>query len=241
VSERLKSLVTDELFTVEEKGVAPVRGRTPMGIIINSNHDAPLVVAQGDRRWAVLQAVAQENVASPAYFSQLHAEIDDDVSLPAFAKFLLNRDIASFKPHGPPPMTDAKQVAISASRTPLAQILKESIELELGPFYREVVSPEEVLAHLERSPYDHGKVGPQKLAQALRSCGAVQLEKTRRVGLPSVRPWAIRNPAKWVAATPDAVRAELTRQLVPMAGVHVLRPDRPPVPYPHVGEEAAKA
>ncbi|MCW2284711.1 hypothetical protein M2323_002598 [Rhodoblastus acidophilus] len=235
VSERIKDLVTRDWFQVEQKHVATFEGRTPRGILVNSNHEAALVVAQGDRRWMVVETVAREAVASPDFFRDLNAKLNDGETLPAFAHWLMQRDLAKFNPNVDPPITEAKRVAIAASRTPLAQVIAEGIESEELPFHKDIVTVDEVVTYLSRSRWTVAGVSPEKVAGALRSLGAVRLGQIRLAGGGRTRPWVIRNRENWRPDDTEGLRAELSSFPAHLPNVYAL-----PSPISPVVAEAAR-
>jgi hypothetical protein len=210
--ETMKTLITEETVDVEEKNVKVVRGRTPRGIFLFSNHVNPLAIASGDRRFAVLASC--EVKAAPSFYSEIHAAIDDDAALGAFADFLMMR-ASDFNPHVAPPMTLAKEEATKASRPPLVQILAEL--LEDGTFWRDVLTMPQIQGAIETSGWSVGSkiaITPQRLCVSLKEAGCIALRKTRVRGN-TLNLWAVRNVEHWREASPDAIRGELLRGAPP--------------------------
>lgn len=202
----LKELITEEVFTVEQKNVPPYQGRTPRGVLIISNYEAPLCLPDDDRRYCVIASVDEK--ASQKFFEEINNAITTDAQIGAFAKWLLMRDLCRFDPNAAPPMTAAKQAAVAASRTPLAQIVSEAIEN--GTLKGDVVTVEAVLRIISSGPYQITmNISPQKAAATLKQLGAVKLSKVRTPNGASTNPWALRNQELWKNATPDEIRKEL--------------------------------
>lgn len=206
--ERLKELVTGEHFIVEEKFVSPYKGRTPRGLFIISNHENPLAIAQGDRRFAVIAAADEK--AAPEFYTAVYRALADESAVAGFAQALLQRDLAKFNPHAPPPMTAAKRSAITASRTPLAQVITEAIESER--LWRDVVTLDQIRIGLTTGPWLVQNLTPHRLAAALKQVGALQRERIR-LGTVLARPWIIRNLDKWRSADLSIIREEMQRNL----------------------------
>ncbi|MEE7450196.1 hypothetical protein MRF4_21630 [Methylobacterium radiotolerans] len=231
VTEDLKQWFTGEEFPVEGKGITFYDGRTPRGILIFSNHDAPLVVGPGSRRFFV-GATTREK-PNPAYFAEIYAAIEDEAVVGAFKHLLLTRDISRFNPHAEPPRTGAREEAERASRTPLGTIFAQMIEEETGVFYRDVIlirEAEEALAPMRaigRAEY----VNTNKVVAALKQVGAQQVGvnpdgKHRLITMPDgtkARLWAVRNPARWREASDKELKAEVAR-LPPGVDTSKVRP-----------------
>lgn len=204
--ERLKELITGEMFTVEEKHIPRYPGRTPRGLLLVSNHDAPMVLPLGDRRFFV--AATTETPAGVDYFRKLNAALTD-AAHGVFADWLLRRDLSQFDAKAPPPMTEAKARATEASRTPLAQVLGHLIEGRSGAFARDVLSIESIAAELRRQPhFDIGKPTPERIAAALKAVGGLKREGVVRVPGGHARLWAIRNVDRFRSASAEEWRAE---------------------------------
>ena len=237
VYNRYKVLFTGEFFGVQGKGIAPYDGRTPRGIFLFANHDAPLAVTNDDRRFHVSETVNPP--ASSEYFTALYAALDG-ATIPAFATWLLARDISAFNHKQPPPMTEAKVRAQEASLTPTADILKTIILAGGHPFHREVMTVEEVHSALIHSRYIPANqvLRPGKVSAAMKDLGGVRLNDGIAVRLPNqmkVRLWAMQNGASWAGKPLDEIKAEYLR--VPggenVHRLHGRKTDQEEVVYPH--------
>jgi hypothetical protein len=94
VYETLKRWVTDPLVTVNEKFIKKYRARTPR-LISFSNHDTPIALSDGDRRFWVYKSPAEPKDAD--YYDRKGLD-----QAAAFVAELLERDISRFKPAAPP-------------------------------------------------------------------------------------------------------------------------------------------
>jgi hypothetical protein len=219
VTEDLKDWFTAEWFGVEGKGIPFHDGRTPRGIIIYSNHDAPLVIGPGSRRFFV--GATTRKLETDAYFADIYNTINDEAAMGAFKHLLLTRDISSFRPHAEPPRTGARDAAEEASRTPFGRVIARMIEEQSGPFYRDIVLMREVEEAL-RLPHMAGVVGPVetgKVVAAMKQIGARKVGVShdgghRLISLPNglkVRLWAVRNVRDYLNAPDSVLKAEVTR------------------------------
>lgn len=221
VTEDLKHWFTaHETFPVEGKGVPFYDARPPRGIIILSNHDAPLVIGRGSRRFMII-ATTQTRPAAE-HFKRVHAAIADPVAIGAFKCFLLARDLTGFNAHVEPPRTQARELAEEASRTPWAERLADAIRQGRHPFHRDIVHIGEVIAALtlpSLATIAGGQrteiITAKRAADALKSLGASRWQGGRQLiltrGQPTERLWVFRDHTRWQGADDAAVRAEATR------------------------------
>lgn len=205
----LKQLMTDEYFPVEEKGVPRWEGRTPRGVVMCTNDESGVVIPNGDRRWLIASTVSEKK--DSAYFRELNAAIGEDDVIAAFAHQLGGRDISRFQPGAEPPMTDAKRLAMEATATPLAQVLRMIREEGVQPWTRKTFATmDEVMSSLRRGEFDVGGLTPSKVGKALRDIGAVR-SKQIRLGSTKIRLWVMDGDPKWATASEAEIRAEYER------------------------------
>lgn len=220
-------LLVAERITVHDKYIRSFQGRTPRGITMVSNDDAPIVLPPGDRRWFLTATLptpetAEEKREHRAFFERLYEVLDrDDTVLAAFAYHLQHEvSLEGFKPKGEPPMTTAKETATKASRTPVAQVLGELITERMAPFHKDIVEVKEVVHALKVSDYAHTleRISPQKIANVIRAVSGkpVNVEDGKHLELvigpgKKPRPWAIRNTARWTTATREELKEEFLR------------------------------
>lgn len=232
VTEDLKDWFTAERFGVEGKGIPFHDGRTPRGIIIYSNHDAPLVIGPTSRRFFVGATTREKQPAS--YFREIYAAIADEFVVGAFKHLLLTRDISGFNAEAEPPRTGARDAAEEASRTPLGRVIAGMIEERSGPFYRDIVLMREVEGAL-RLPHMAGMVGPVeagKVVAAMKQIGARKVGVSpggdhRLITLPNglkVRLWAVRNVPEYLNAPDSVLKAEVLRAAPDRSNVQPMRP-----------------
>ena len=226
VFEKTKELLTAEFYYAHDKHVRRFRGRTPRGMFLASNDAAPIVLPRGDRRWFVCTTpetpeTEEEKTANRTFFKRLHDLLDrDDTTMAAFAEYLRMLPLDGFNAKGAPPMTKAKEAATEASRTPTAQVLAELIEVGAHPLHKDIVEVADVTHALKSSTWAANleRLSPRKVAKAMQDVGArkVNMDGDDHMELAigggkKIRPWAIRNPARWRTETREALKAEATR------------------------------
>lgn len=206
VYNRLKTLITQETVTVNEKNIPMYDARTPRLIMAFSNHLTPISLQDDDRRFLVVASDAAPKERS--YYDRLFAAGLDEAS--AFLAFLLKRDLSSFSPAEPAPMTASKQYIIQRSKPELVQEIETMMEEGACPFWGDIVECSDVGRRVaDRSK---GRVpSTRATADALRELGAVQLSQMRLGAKARVRPWAWRNADRWAGATADRIRQEMLK------------------------------
>ncbi|MHC2104425.1 bifunctional DNA primase/polymerase [Methylobacterium sp. CM6246] len=220
-------LLVAEHIHVHDKYVRQFQGRTPRGITLVSNDEAPIVLPPGDRRWFVTSTLPtpeteEEKREHRAFFKRLYEVLDrDDTALAAFAYHIMHEvDLKGFEPKGTPLMTAAKETATTASRTPVAQVLAELISTEAAPFHKDILEVKEVVHALKMSDYANTleRISPQKIANVIRAVSGkqVNMEDGKHMELvigggKKIRPWAIRNTARWATASREELKAEFLR------------------------------
>ncbi|MDQ6438173.1 DUF5906 domain-containing protein [Mesorhizobium sp. LHD-90] len=197
---RLKPWLTDRWVRVEEKNIPLYDARTPDFFIGATNHDNPIKLEDGDRRFAFYTSPMQPQ--PPEYYTRLHAALSTEAG--TFLHFLMNRDLSSFKPGAHPPMTEAKRDLIDRSRPIVTQEIVSMAGEEALPFWIDLVTVEDVRdainGRLRKLPSNY------QVMQGLRAIGARSLPNAVRIDLKQCRFWAWRNVDKWLEATPEEIR-----------------------------------
>ncbi len=197
VGNRMKPLITERTDRVEAKHIKEREMRSPDLIFMLSNHRQPVVLEESDRR--VLAPSWGNPKRESAFFDRLNAALPSET--PGFMASLLERDIASFNPAAPPPMTDAKSAMAADSIPEPARYLAELLETGQGIFAKDVVLSGEVSTVLAGAGFPH--MNPIRAGKMLAAIGAVKTAQ-----LPAgpcwqeqPRAWAVRNQDHWVGAT----------------------------------------
>lgn len=227
VSDKLKELMTAEFYNAEEKYMSRAQGRTPRGVFLASNDTAPLVLKRGQRRWTVLATQDRPETEAAkrnhhAFFAHLDEALSrDDSTVAAFAAYLHTVSLEGFS-RKEAIETAATAAATEASRTPTAQVLAELIEAGAVPLHKDVVEMADVFDALRRSTWAANleRLGPKKVAQAMRDLGArqVNMDGGKHLELfikpgKKARLWAVRNVARWAGEGREALRTEFERKL----------------------------
>lgn len=209
-AERLKSMINAETRTVNHKYGLKYTEVNACRWLIFSNHQNALPLKSTDRRFRVLMHSAEPRPGS--VYALLYAQLSDPEFVNAVGMFLRDRDIRNFRPGERPPMSQAKRSAIAAS-TPLSTQAAEDI-VKYWPTDVICYSHAAVLL----SEDTEKRVITPSMRRALEEAGAITwshkgVARIKIKGAPS-RIWILRNHAKWLTQSTDAVRAEVHRAKV---------------------------
>lgn len=157
VANRMKPLIASPPNTlyVNPKGVAAYAIQNVVHLILQTNEAHPAMIHDGDRRYFVISSdlivCGQDGNQLPEfreYFRNFWAWMDGGGGWRYVVAWLLARDVSSFNPKAPPPMTEAKQDIIEAGRSPLEAMLRAAIGARIGPFVDDTVESAVVHAWL---------------------------------------------------------------------------------------------
>ncbi|MGV1790348.1 primase-helicase family protein [Rhizobium sp. A37_96] len=203
----IKTLITARTMSVEEKNIPVFEARTPDFIMGTSNHDIPITLEAGDRRFLICDSPMEPQ--GREYYEALAHSIEREAG--AFLNYLLGRNLSSFNPNKAPPLTQAKADIIGSSRSQVTQEVEALIEENAPIFWRDLVTLSDVRNELQKRL---GKMPSlNEVKSALKALGAVKLDVVR-IGENTLRLWAWTDTSRWQDATPDEVRSHM-RQLQP--------------------------
>lgn len=115
VKNRLKSIITDHLFTIEEKFVPIRMEENHANLVFLSNEMQPVMPSADDRRYAIVETSAPNG---PDYYDKLFAEING-LGAQAFYDYLMSYDLSDYRGiSAKPPRTAAKEKLIDMSLSP---------------------------------------------------------------------------------------------------------------------------
>lgn len=199
---RLKSIIN-----AEERGINPKFGRqfkehNSCRWLVFSNHDNALPLNDTDRRWRVVRHDAAPR--SPEDYARLYALLEDREFINAVGVWLRGRDIGKFNPGERPPMSEAKRVAIGASKT----LIQQHAEELAAHWPADIVTNADAAAIL-------GDGAEKSLSPAMRrvleEVGAVSFPRTLKVNRQATRCWVLRDHQYWMQAQPVDVAMEVAR------------------------------
>lgn len=197
VGNRMKPLITERTDRVEAKHIKEREMRSPDLIFMLSNHRQPVVLEESDRR--VFAPGWGNPKRESAFFDRLNDALRSET--PGFMASLLDRDISSFNPAAPPPMTDAKRAMAEDSIPEPARYLAELIEAGQGIYAKDLLIASEVGMHLRGGGFPN--INDVRTGKLLAGAGAENLGQLPPgkcwQGQPRV--WAIHNQDVWRAAT----------------------------------------
>ena len=202
-SEKLKSLVNAEYRLVNPKYGREYREVNSTRWLMFSNFNSALPLSNTDRRWRVVRHEAPP--LDSAYYRRLYAALDNAEFVNAVGVYLAGRSIAGFNPGERPPMTDAKQAAINASKSPLVM----SAEDLIASHPAECITNSEAVRALAPDIAARGGSITTAMRRALEDAGAEQWDKPIKIDGTSERGWYLRNIDKWRQAPRADVAAHI--------------------------------
>ena len=138
VGNRMKSLITEPTLRVDEKFIAVFTMENKTNFIFFSNHDDPMHLEDGDRRYWVVHSDVEKK--EPKYYDQLYRWIDEENGAAIFMQSLMDHDLSRFNPHSEPPMTEAKRELIDSCKTTAGNTLRELFEEREPPFHGDLIN-----------------------------------------------------------------------------------------------------
>lgn len=117
----LKELVTGDRIRIEKKFLDAYSQANRCNMVFLSNEDQPLPLENKDRRHLVIYTPPALDLAQ---YADIRGEIEAG-GVAAFYHYLMAIDLTGFYPWSRPPMTDAKQAVIDASRSSEDEFLQD--------------------------------------------------------------------------------------------------------------------
>lgn len=201
-SNRLKSLVNPEYRDINPKFGRQYREHNACRWLVFSNHDNAIPLNDTDRRWRVIRHDAKPR--SSEEYSELYDLLADESFIYAVAEFLLERDISGFNPGERPPMTDAKRIAINASKT----LIQKYAENLVRDWPSDVITNSDVVQILSDGALT--SMNPS-MRRTLEEIGCISFDGVFKVHSKAHRLWAIRNHEKWLTSEHSQVSEEAER------------------------------
>ena len=200
-----------QIVTAEHREINPKYGRMRVEWnaarwLLFSNHTGAIPLGDDDRRFYVVDHDGPPRDA--AYYERLYDVLDEPDLIASVAEFLKRRDIARFNPGERPPTTAAKAALIKLNQSEEDALLQDLVKR----WPVDVISASELNGLLG----SYG-VSSRSNRYAMDRHGIVKLRKVR-TEFRTEAVYALRNDADWVAATSDALRAEISRTTDAMKG-----------------------
>lgn len=193
-----------QIVTAEHREINPKYGRMRVEWnaarwLLFSNHTGAIPLGDDDRRFYVVDHDGPPR--DVAYYKHLYDVLEEPDLIASVAEFLKRRDIARFNPGERPPTTAAKAALIKLNQSEEDALLQELVKR----WPVDVISASELNGLLG----SYGVSGRSN-RHAMDRHGIVKLRKIR-TEFRTEAVYAVRKDADWVAATSDALRAEISR------------------------------
>lgn len=201
IAQSLKKIVTETTRLVNAKYGRMTLEHNACRWLIFSNSETALPLEGGDRRFHV--ARCDDPPKGKDYYARLYELRSDSHFIASVAELLQQRDISTFRPGAPPPMTAAKQALILRMRSDDEALLRDIT----ARWPVDLIAFSEILEALGLSAAINGRA----LAYDLDRAG---LRKVCRIKLRgSATPvYAVRNHELWEGVQPNAARLEINRK-----------------------------
>lgn len=209
IMNKIKPMITQDTISIREMRKDPYPIENFTNFLMYTNHDGAITIKDEDRRYCVLKTQADKKP------HEYYKDLWDWVKLPETASYLMhyfmNYDLSKFDPKDQAPMTEPKKELLKLSRSGLEEWIAEGIEDEVWPFNGDIVSIRH-LKNREVCPNGYEKWSNQKWAEAMKDCGAEQLDCYPKLSDGSrTRLWVIRRHDMWrdqaASKTPEGVNA----------------------------------
>lgn len=215
--EKMKALITETSGLINYKYGKKEHRKIFCNVICTSNHTNALKIDERDRRLWINKSEAEPK--DDSYYDALFGWLKTNG--PAhFLRFLLNRDLSSFKWSRPPPVTRAKNDMITAGTTEAEIAVRDAYDLGQGPLVYDMVTPSEVVLWLRNKGLEIDERAKLSISRSLnRLCPEQLPQGAYRVEAPGVerrrlRLILIRNGKYWAAAGREEVITYYLRRLI---------------------------
>jgi len=204
--DRLKSLLTDSIITINEKHERRWSERLCARFLMFTNRDDALPLSENDRRVYVIRCA--DAPRDQAYYRDLYARLEDRELLAAVWQLLRNRDLKAFNPGQRTPLNEIKLQMIASGRTDEQQTAVEFVKA--CPY--SIIAACDLMQTLapakEDEPERDRRARMNAIAAVLREVGLQTGTQKVRIDTDITRVWILRNAVKWSAATAAALVAE---------------------------------
>jgi putative DNA primase/helicase len=186
---QLKNFITSDWVRINPKNVAAHKERNHMNMVFLSNEMQPVVLENDDRRHCVIWTPAK---LGDDFYLDVTKEIDNG-GIEALHQYLLDVELADFKPWTRPPMTTAKRRLILSCSSSEERFINEWqrgwFDFPFCPIeYRTLMAEYINWCRRENEPF--GRSGNQ-LCQYIRKIGWYEGETKRQIDIntPTTKTW----------------------------------------------------
>jgi hypothetical protein len=216
-TDKLKPLITNDTVQITEKFLPDTEIRNRVNFMMFTNRKDALSLDLSDRRFFVYYSPPHRK--APDYYEALFKEMEDNIWW-IYHHLLYTVEYAegiNFK--GPAPISDSKKSMIDISLREIDAEIKEMLELESGPFYKDVVTVEEVRSVLMERGF--GGYTSQSVGRAMARLNCQVLGRYRKSegSNERVKLIAVRNMLKWQNANEGIIETEYRKSNSPHSPV----------------------
>ena len=212
---KFKTMITQDITNVREMHKMPYEQPNRYNILMFTNYEDAIIIHKGDRRYCILKSTAV--LQDPEYYTRLWDWLREDGTAAAMLDVLLKRDLSNFNKNAKAPDTSAKAEMVKISRTSLEEWISVGIAEEAWPFQGDITCIRH-LKSLKNAPFFVAKVSNYKIAEALKSAGAVQFPD--QIGLNDgsrARLWILRRHDMYVGVGSDFIKKKYEENALMLA------------------------
>jgi hypothetical protein len=205
-TDKMKPLITNKTVQIREKYMPDTEIRNRVNFLMFTNRKDALIIDENDRRFFVYYSPPIRKDAK--YYQDLFQELYENPWW--LYHYLINEvryvDGINFK--GTAPHSASKVEMTKHSKREIDAELEDLAELETGPFFKDILSVEEVMSVLAEQRYN--SYSSQAVGKAMSRVGWVVLgqQKWGQNNTKKIRLIAVRNQDRWCGASVEEVKAE---------------------------------
>lgn len=194
-AEKMKSLITEEVRTINPKyGRVSIEFNSCRWLIF-SNHLSAIPLQKTDRRIEVV--VKSGKPKSEVYYEELYEVLGDSSFIDSVGWFLKNRDISQYKAGAHAVWSDDKFKAAKANKSDVS----EALELLINYWPADLITTSALLEVLSYDDtFQQEKITPA-IRRGLEDLGVERLDKRMQVGGKKQYLYCLRNATNWFKAT----------------------------------------
>lgn len=123
VAQNLHDIITEDIISINRKGVDTHKMETCFGIMAMTNNDAALMLDNSDRRYLIVRTEVKPRGAD--YYAVLYGKLNDPAAMSALMFALMSRELGEYSGEQAAPATAAKQGMLEAGASDLEVFMVE--------------------------------------------------------------------------------------------------------------------
>ena len=204
---KLKTMITEGSLRVNEKYVKPYEIDNKANFLSFTNHDKPIIIEDGDRRYCVIDSPVEPQ--DDEYYKILWPWTDNNLGV--VLNHLLNWDLTHFNPKQKAPFTVAKGLLLKECEPEQLKEIRNKIRIGSSPFNSDIIALNDVSEYPYIDLPVTVKESENKLSGLFKKLGFVAYGQIRLEDNTRKRVWIIRDIEKWQDASEKEVLNEYNK------------------------------